>query len=494
MAKPHAVPIGLRSEPHPDARPAPTATHNRRRRRPSLWDVRTLQYAPSLANENNNSVAHPHNSSNTHNNLPIPARVHHPPPRNPDASNWYIPGSNDVVRAPAVGENGPLAGINVQALRALLLGKARPSASSAHAPQHLSAAATPAIPQPQLINTPNADPSMQATRHARRLYVGNLPLDTVEEQISDFFNRALVAANGSESGDKPVISVYINLEKRFAFIETSTVREAAAGLCLDGVKFGDMFLRVRRPNDYLGPGVGGDVRPPDEFNPAVLGIVSTQVSDGPNKMFIGGIPYTLPEGQIKSLLATYGELAAFNLIKDPSTAQSKGFAFFEYVDGSVVEAAREGLHGMQVGDKTLTVRRATQTSNGSATHASGLSRANGGTTPSTVKASSLIRVSTRVVELSNIVNPDELDNDAEYKDICEDIEEEARRFGKVDQVLVPRRSDKGSVAAAVGRVFICYSTCEEAERAQATLDGRKFGDMSVSADFFDEKKLAALNL
>ncbi|CAN8072558.1 unnamed protein product, partial [Agarophyton chilense] len=217
---------------------------------------------------------------------------------------------------------------------------------------------------------------MQATRHARRLYVGNLPGDTTEAQIEDFFNRALQASRGVESAGNAVISVYTNLEKRFAFIETRTVREAAAGLALDGVKFGDMFLRLRRPNDYV-VGAGGEARPPDGFDASMLGIVSTQVCDGPNKVFVGGIPYNLSEDHIKNLLSSYGALAAFNLIKEANSGMSKGFAFFEYVDAGVVDAACEGLHGMQVGDKTLTVRRATHT-NGHATHASGLYGGGGG--------------------------------------------------------------------------------------------------------------------
>lgn len=47
-----------------------------------------------------------------------------------------------------------------------------------------------------------------------------------------------------------MLSVYLNLDKRFAFIELRTMPEAAAALQMDGVLFRGMSLRMRRPNDY----------------------------------------------------------------------------------------------------------------------------------------------------------------------------------------------------------------------------------------------------
>jgi len=47
------------------------------------------------------------------------------------------------------------------------------------------------------------------------------------------------------------------------------------------------------------------------FDPSALGIVSTQVPDGPDKVFIGGIPYNLTEDQIKEILSSYGMQPTF---------------------------------------------------------------------------------------------------------------------------------------------------------------------------------------
>lgn len=87
------------------------------------------------------------------------------------------------------------------------------------------------------------------------------------------------------------------------------------------------------------------------------------MSDGPNKIFVGGIPKQLNEEHIKEILGAFGDLKAFNLVRDiGNTTESKGYAFCEYVDHNITSAAIEGLNGLMVLDKPLTVRVATSTS------------------------------------------------------------------------------------------------------------------------------------
>ena len=46
--------------------------------------------------------------------------------------------------------------------------------------------------------------------------------------------------------------------------------------------------------------------------------------DSPHKIFIGGLPNYLNEDQVKELLSSFGQLKAFNLVKDSATQLSKG--------------------------------------------------------------------------------------------------------------------------------------------------------------------------
>ncbi|GFH19088.1 uncharacterized protein HaLaN_15982, partial [Haematococcus lacustris] len=105
-------------------------------------------------------------------------------------------------------------------------------------------------------------------------------------------------------------------------------------MALDGIMCQGEVLKVRRPHDYnyavartLGP-----TEPNPNINIAALGVVSTQVEDGPNKIFVGGLPLFLNEDQVKELLLAFGPLKSFNLVTDRETGASKGFAFCEYAD------------------------------------------------------------------------------------------------------------------------------------------------------------------
>lgn len=44
--------------------------------------------------------------------------------------------------------------------------------------------------------------------------------------------------------------------------------------------------------------------------------------------------------QVKELLLSFGQLRAFNLVKDAATGLSKGYAFAEYVDFNITDQVR----------------------------------------------------------------------------------------------------------------------------------------------------------
>ncbi|KAL7522054.1 hypothetical protein ACHAWX_006754 [Stephanocyclus meneghinianus] len=225
----------------------------------------------------------------------------------------------------------------------------------------------------------SANPSSvqpQQTRHARRLYVGNIP-DVSEADVHDFFRNAIrdaiildpkrdVCANHKVQyvDNDPIISVYINRERRFAFLEFKTMEITSALLEFDGVDvLGRGKVKIKRPNDYnpaLAPVLSMDTMP--MFDTSKLGIVSQTVQDGPNKIFIGGLPYHLVESQVLELLSAFGAVKAFHLVKnDPTAVTSKGYCFVEYVDPNVTQIAAIGLNGMDMGGgKVLTAKVAEQ--------------------------------------------------------------------------------------------------------------------------------------
>jgi hypothetical protein len=89
----------------------------------------------------------------------------------------------------------------------------------------------------------------QQTRHARRLYIGHLPPNVTEEELHVFFRGAVEEALVVKlpKGEDPILSVYINHERRFCFLEFKTVEMATACLALDGIDIhGKGKVKVRK--------------------------------------------------------------------------------------------------------------------------------------------------------------------------------------------------------------------------------------------------------
>lgn len=205
----------------------------------------------------------------------------------------------------------------------------------------------------------------QQTRHARRLYVGGIPPGTVDQDLDNYFNMIVSRASAPHvlEGGPPVIQIYINPDKCFAFVELSSIELTTACLGLDGHKYdhktGQSIIRVRRPNDFKPELMPPNLQPLPNFNLNNVGGTNVGSAEGPGKLFIGGLPYNLADEQVKELLSAFGVLKNFHLVRDPGHPSSKGYGFCEYMDLMTTQNAIEGLNNLAIGEKTLTVRIAT---------------------------------------------------------------------------------------------------------------------------------------
>eukprot|EP00736_Rhodelphis_marinus_P005695 Rmarinus@m.1825 len=355
----------------------------------------------------------------------------------------------------------------------------------------------PLQPGQQVPTNPAAMLTMQQTRHARRIYLGNIPLDSTEAAIQEFVNHTMWMARATETSPEAggcVLSVYINYEKRFAFVEFRTMQEANNAMNLDGIVYRGFSLKVRRPTDYNpsaaaalenqitgATNASGASQTPASSNvdTASLGIISTTVADTPNKIFCGGIPYHLTDDQVKELISSFGQLKAFYMAKDNQTGMSKGYCFFEFVDPAITHPAINALNGMPVGDRTLTVRIANSALASGATTASGAAPVAGAPMELTRRETS------KVICMREMVTLEELEDPEEYEDIVEDIREELSKYGAVCQVVVPKPGESGC-----GKVFVEFSNNQEAQVAQEALAGRRFSNRTVEANFYPESAFA----
>ena len=172
--------------------------------------------------------------------------------------------------------------------------------------------------------------------------------------MMEFFNQQMKVSGLAQGPGDPILAVQINLDKNFAFLEFRSMEETTAALAFDGINYLNQSLKIRRPSDYK-PLPGGVDLPAAAPIPNA---VSLMVQESQHKLFIGGLPNYLNEDQVKELLTSFGQLRAFNLVKDGASGLSKGYAFAEYADLTITDQAIAGLNGMQLGEKKLMVQRA----------------------------------------------------------------------------------------------------------------------------------------
>lgn len=177
-------------------------------------------------------------------------------------------------------------------------------------------------------------------------------MGTTGEDLAAHVNSVLALAGGTISPGPPVTACTVFSDRAYAFLELRSVEEASNCMALDGVPFRDSArLRVRRPNNYdagaallLGP-----TSPDPAMDASRLGAVRTSVPDTPHKLFMGGLPCDWDASRVRALLAPYGRLAAFNLVMDKATGNSRGYAFAEYESPGAADYAIAALAGAVVG-------------------------------------------------------------------------------------------------------------------------------------------------
>lgn len=269
------------------------------------------------------------------------------------------------------------------------------------------------------------------SRQSKRLFVYNLPPSVTGDGLASFFNLQLNGLNVIQSID-PCMSAQISDDRTYALLEFKSPNDTTVALALDGITMEEHAstgngaengaskgLDVRRPKDYIVPNLAEQ-----ELEDGMLG---KEVPDSPDKICVSNIPQYIPEEPVTMLLKSFGELKSFVLVKDSSTEESRvciqrnccpnipanfnqGIAFCEYADPATTTIAVQGLNGMELGDRHLKVVRASI----GQTQATGLDM---GVSAMSMfaKTTSQDLESTRVLQLLNMVTPEELMDGEDYE-------------------------------------------------------------------------------
>ncbi|EDO06450.1 RNA recognition motif domain containing protein [Babesia bovis T2Bo] len=314
-------------------------------------------------------------------------------------------------------------------------------------------------------------------RH-RRLYIGNLPSGTTYKALVEFLSAALRLPN-DDSGQTvqvPHISKteIFNEDQGYCFLEFSTPELADACFKLDGINFKGKLLKIRRPIDY-----------------------GTTSSSEDTKVFVQNIPPTMSEAEVKELLEKHGKIKSSNLVKDLKTGQNKGYGFFEFDDSRAAKMAVCHLNGHIIGKNVLSVKHAAFSyfaAGGKLTDCKATNLPNSVT--QSILSNPLLGLQmqsgrrigskpSRIVQLINIVFHEDLIQDKRYHEVKDAIMEEAKKYGHLEDIVIPRPNDDLSYKEGVGKVFLKFGDEISSRRAQYMLNGRVFdGNRIVCAAFF----------
>lgn len=81
-----------------------------------------------------------------------------------------------------------------------------------------------------------------------------------------------------------------------------------------------------------------------------------------SRIYIGNLPFTADEEQIRALFTPSGGVREVHVVSDRETGRPRGFAFVEMDSAAEAQAAIAALGGVNFGGRSLTVNEAQERS------------------------------------------------------------------------------------------------------------------------------------
>ena len=78
------------------------------------------------------------------------------------------------------------------------------------------------------------------------------------------------------------------------------------------------------------------------------------------KKYVGNLPFSATEADLRELFETHGSVESINVITDRETGRPRGFAFVEMSDAAAASKAMQALDGRDHGGRNLKVNEANE--------------------------------------------------------------------------------------------------------------------------------------
>ncbi len=77
-----------------------------------------------------------------------------------------------------------------------------------------------------------------------------------------------------------------------------------------------------------------------------------------NRLYVGNLPYGVRDEDLQSAFGAFGSVTSARVMMERETGRSKGFGFVEMGDDAQAQAAIAGMHGQDMGGRTVVVNEA----------------------------------------------------------------------------------------------------------------------------------------
>jgi cold-inducible RNA-binding protein len=86
--------------------------------------------------------------------------------------------------------------------------------------------------------------------------------------------------------------------------------------------------------------------------------MSVQIEKTMKNLYVGNLPHSTTETQLRSLFEAHGKVERINIVTDKETGRSKGFAFVEMTEAGEADNACMALTGRELEGRALRVNEA----------------------------------------------------------------------------------------------------------------------------------------
>ncbi|XP_010034357.2 30S ribosomal protein 2, chloroplastic [Eucalyptus grandis] len=190
---------------------------------------------------------------------------------------------------------------------------------------------------------PSSSSSSSEDAAARRLYIGNIPRDVDNAQLTK-----IVEEHGAVETAEVMFDKYTGRSRRFAFVTMKTVEDANAVIeKLNGSQIGDREIKVNITE-----------KPLSSVDLSPFQAEESQFVDSPHKVYVGNLSKPVTTDTLKQFFSEKGQVLSAKVSRVPGTSKSSGFGFVTFSSDEDVEAAIASFNNALLEGQRIRVNKA----------------------------------------------------------------------------------------------------------------------------------------